>query len=85
MSLSKEELLEKIKRYYDGFSFDGKLRVYNPFSVLNFFEEQKFNNYWYISGTPSFLVGYFKQHEINDIDQFRHIKVASNFAYEQEI
>ena len=85
MSLSKEELLEKIKRYYDGFSFDGKVRVYNPFSILNFFEDQKFNNYWYISGTPSFLVDYFKQHEINDIDRLRHIKVATNFADEQEI
>ena len=96
MSLSKEELLEKIRRYYDGFSFDGIVRVYNPFSVLNFFEDQKFNNYWYISAlffppskkelnVSSFLVDYFKQHEINDIDKLRHIKVASNFADEQEI
>ena len=36
-SFTKEELLDKIKGYYDGFSFDGKMRVYNPFSVLNFF------------------------------------------------
>ena len=85
LSLTKEELLQKIKRYYDGFSFDGKTRVYNPFSILNFFREQKFNNYWYISGTPSFLVDYFKQYEINDIDKLRHIKVTSNFADEQEI
>ena len=47
MSLSREELLNKIKRYYDGFSFDGKVRVYNPFSVLNFFDEGRFRNYWY--------------------------------------
>ncbi|MBR0519578.1 AAA family ATPase, partial [bacterium] len=38
-SIDKQELLDKIKKYYDGFSFDGKTRVYNPFSVLNFFDE----------------------------------------------
>ncbi len=85
LSLTKEELLQKIKRHYDGFSFDGKTRVYNPFSILNFFNDQKFNNYWYNSGTPSFLVDYFKQHQINDIDKLRHIKVTSDFADEQEI
>ena len=36
--------LIKIKRNYDGFSFDGKTRVYNPFSILNFFSDQEFNN-----------------------------------------
>ncbi len=83
--LTKEELLEKIKRYYDGFSFDGKVRVYNPFSVLNFFEESDFRNYWYISATPSFLVTYFKNHGIMNPDKFRHIEVESEFAEEHEI
>ena len=85
LSLTKEELLAKIKRHYDGFSFDGKTRVYNPFSILNFFSDQKFNNYWYNSSTPSFLVDYFKQHQIDNIEKFRHIKVSSDFANEQEI
>ena len=85
LSLTKEELLAKIKRHYDGFSFDGKTRVYNPFSILNFFSDQEFNNYWYNSSTPSFLVDYFKQHQIDNIEKFRHIKVSSDFANEQEI
>ena len=85
LSLTKEELLQKIKRHYDGFSFDGKTRVYNPFSILNFFSDQKFNNYWYNSSTPSFLVDYFKQHQIDNIEKFRHINVSSDFANEQEI
>ena len=33
MSLNREELLEKIKKYYDGFSFDGLTRVYNPYKI----------------------------------------------------
>ena len=77
--------MQKIKRNYDGFSFDGKIRVYNPFSILNFFSDQKFNNYWYNSSTPSFLVDYFKEHQIDNIEKFRHINVSSDFANEQEI
>ncbi|MBR0518677.1 PD-(D/E)XK nuclease domain-containing protein, partial [bacterium] len=85
MSLSREELLNKIKKHYDGFSFDGKVRVYNPFSVLNFFSEGRFRNYWYISGLPSFLVKYFKKYGIASPDKFRHIEVESDFADEHEI
>ena len=85
MSLSREELLNEIKRYYDGFSFDGKVRVYNPFSVLNFFDECDFRNYWYVSGLPSFLVKYFKKHGITNPDKFRHIEVESTFVDEHEI
>ena len=77
--------LRKIKRNYDGFSFDGKTRVYNPFSILNFFREQKFNNYWYTSATPSFLADYLKTHQINNFEQFRHLEVPSDFADEHEI
>ena len=85
LSLTKEELLQKIKRNYDGFSFDGKTRVYNPFSILNFFREQEFNNYWYTSATPSFLADYLKTHQINNFEQFRHLEVTSDFADEHEI
>ena len=85
MSLSREELLNKIKKHYDGFSFDGKVRVYNPFSVLNFFSKGRFGNYWYISGLPSFLAKYFKKHGITNPDKFRHIEVESTFVDAHEI
>ena len=48
LSMNRKELLDKIKEYYDGFSFDGETRVYNPFSVLNFFKKSDFRNYWYV-------------------------------------
>ena len=85
MSLSREELLNEVKKYYDGFSFDGKVKVYNPFSVLNFFSKCDFRNYWYVSGLPSFLVKYLKKHGIKNPDKFRHIEVESTFADEHEI
>ena len=84
-SINRQQLLDKIKEHYDGFSFDGITRVYNPFSVLNFFDEGKFRNYWYDSATPSFLAKYFKKHKIENSDDYRHIAVKSDFTNASEI
>ena len=51
-----ETLLEKIKDWYNGYSWDGVTRVYNPFGLLNFFSNKYFINSWFNSGTPTFLV-----------------------------
>ena len=84
-SMSKKDLLDKIKKYYDGFSFDGITRVYNPFSVLKFFKEKYFYNYWYTSATPSFLAKYLKKHEVKKPDLYRNKEVAINFTDTREI
>ena len=54
--ISEEELLQEIRLWYNGYNFKGSEKVYNPFSVLNFFDKQEFNNYWFETGTPTFLV-----------------------------
>ncbi|GAK50030.1 hypothetical protein U14_01255 [Candidatus Moduliflexus flocculans] len=54
--LTRTALLAEIQRWYNGYSWNGEDRVYNPFSVLNFFAEQQFSNYWFASGTPTFLL-----------------------------
>jgi hypothetical protein len=41
--------------WYDGYSWDGRNFVYNPFSVLNLFDRYEFANYWFRTGTPTFL------------------------------
>ena len=55
--LSNEEAIEQMTQQYDGYHFhpyaDG---VYNPFSVLNAFYKKEFGNYWFQTGTPTFLV-----------------------------
>jgi hypothetical protein len=85
LCLSPEELLKKIQEYYDGFSFDGKVRLYNPFSILNFFSDSKFGNYWYVSGSPTFIVKYMKKNAIQDPEEYRHFKVSADFSDTQEI
>ena len=64
LKISKEELLKQIKDYYNGFSFDGIHKVYNPFSILNFFDKLEFQNYWIESGSPNFLINYAKKNKI---------------------
>ncbi len=85
LSMSREELIAKIKEYYDGFSFDGIVRVYNPFSVLNFLKQGYFDNYWYYSATPSFLTKYLKDHKIKEPKEYIQKKVTSNFTDSHEI
>ena len=85
LSMSREELLEKIKEYYDGFSFDGITKVYNPFSVLNFFGDKEFKNYWYISGSPSFLHNYLQRHHLKNPDKYEEIVMPEMFLDKHEI
>jgi Predicted AAA-ATPase/PD-(D/E)XK nuclease superfamily len=47
---------QDIKSWYNGYTWDNEVSVYNPFSLLNFFTKRKFNNYWFETGTPTFLI-----------------------------
>ncbi|MDR1080142.1 MAG: AAA family ATPase [Deltaproteobacteria bacterium] len=53
--ISKEstplDLIKLMMEWYNGYSWDGKSRVLNPWSVLSFFSEQSLGNYWYESGS----------------------------------
>ena len=55
--MSKEETLQKLKEKYDGYHFTWPSPdIYNPFSLLNALERKKIDNYWFGSGTPTYLV-----------------------------
>ncbi|MDR2754833.1 MAG: AAA family ATPase, partial [Planctomycetaceae bacterium] len=54
------ELLNEIRAWYNGYSWDGKTLVYNPFSTLLFFNNREFDNYWFRTGTPTFLIDILK-------------------------
>ena len=85
LGLSRVELLDKARAYYDGFSFDGVTRVYNPFSMLQFFQKGAFRNYWYESGSPSFIPDYLKARHEFSLEKFRHIMVSELFIGAHEI
>ena len=55
--LSGQECYERLAQMYDGYHFcENAPGMYNPFSLLNAFDSLKFNDYWFETGTPSFLV-----------------------------
>jgi hypothetical protein len=53
--------LKLLQRWYNGYNFLGKDKVYNPFDVLLFLDYGEFGNYWFESGTPSFLIKLLRQ------------------------
>ncbi|MDR1312256.1 MAG: AAA family ATPase, partial [Deltaproteobacteria bacterium] len=70
LKMSEERLLNKLKEYYDGFSFDGENEVYNPFSVLSFFKARKFGNFWMASGSNTVVRKYLLDKALT-VDQFQ--------------
>jgi hypothetical protein len=60
-SVTVEKLREQIKDYYDGYSWDGKNQVYNPFSLIKFLHGKQFEAFWFGSGTPTFLLEFIRR------------------------
>ena len=55
--LTYDETLAKLKKQYDGYRFsENSEDMYNPFSLLNTFSSVRFKDYWFETGTPTFLV-----------------------------
>jgi hypothetical protein len=54
-------LHDEILAWYDGYSWDGKTRVINPFSLLSFLTRKEFFAFWYSSGSPKFLMDLIKR------------------------
>jgi hypothetical protein len=56
-----DEMIDKLNYWYDGYSWDGKTKVYSPYSVLELFYYEEFSNYWFKTATPKFLIDVLKQ------------------------
>lgn len=60
--LSVKETYTQLAEMYDGYHFrQSSMGIYNPFSVLNTFDSGEFKEYWFETGTPSFLVKMMKE------------------------
>ena len=52
-----EQIKEKLKKQYDGYHFSEELTdIYNPFSILNVFDSNRIADYWFSTGTPTYLI-----------------------------
>ena len=73
-----EEMHAKLKRQYDGYRFsEVSPDIYNPFSLLKCFLQRKLANYWFDSGTPTFLIRQM-QHFRTDITTMDHIEASAS-------
>jgi Predicted AAA-ATPase. len=74
-SVFKEPLkladLNKIQEWYNGYNFLGE-PVYNPFDVLLYLDTGEFRNYWFETGTPSFLLKLIqdRKYYVPDLESF---------------
>ncbi|MDY3141470.1 MAG: AAA family ATPase, partial [Parabacteroides sp.] len=69
-SRTEEQIKLDLKRHYDGYHFSPEMHgVYNPFSLLNCFDTMRMEDYWFKSGTPTYLVRLLShtQEQINDM------------------
>jgi len=84
--LPHDQYLAEIKRWYDGFRFNYKAEsVYNPVSLASFFlNNAEFNNYWFSTGTPSFLMHLAKKTDF-DFENILTNPVSEDAFYAYEI
>ena len=61
--LTLEETIFRLAKKYDGYHFceDTSVGLFNPFSLLNVFQKLKFGNFWFQTGTPTYLVDLLKK------------------------
>ncbi len=67
------DIQKTVRLWYDGYSWDGRQFVYNPFSILSLCDSLRFEDYWFQTGTPTFLMKLIrnKQYTIFDLENRR--------------
>jgi hypothetical protein len=62
---SINESLDDIRTCYNGYSWDGEISLYNPYSTLKLFRQNTFSNYWFSTGTSTLLINTIKNRSLN--------------------
>ena len=70
-NVSREELLESVRLWYNGFSWDGIHKLYNPFGILNFLAQKWLLNFWFTTGMPNFLVKVMGEKLVFDVENMK--------------
>lgn len=79
--LNYEETCKELKSWYDGYHFcEDSEGIYNPFSLLNVLQKKKFGQFWFATGTPTFLVEMLKKGNYNMLDVEKAEMLESDLA-----
>jgi hypothetical protein len=82
--MTREALLSKIKYWYNGYTWDGRSFLYNPYSLLGLFGSGTFKNFWFTTGTTSWLVQKLRNTATN-IAKIEDLVVGESFFDKFEI
>lgn len=74
--MTMEEAFEDLRMNYDGYHFSTSVSpdVYNPFSLLKAFQDGRIGEYWFGTGTPSFLVQRVKSGGL-ELEEYEDVEV----------
>lgn len=73
---NRAELLDQIRTWYNGYSWDATTRLYNPFSFMSYIDSGVFRNFWFETGTPTFLINLMKKNQLFKIDDLEVNELA---------
>lgn len=78
--MTREETIAKLKENYDGYHFSpASPDVFNPYSLLNCFDDKNFGAYWFSSGTPTYLINMLRKFKVLPAKIGRSLARASAF------
>ena len=78
--ITREEAIAGLKQQYDGYHFTWPSPdIFNPFSLLNALQDHDYTNYWFSSGTPTYLVEMFRKYHVVPSDITKMEALASDF------
>ena len=71
-----DEICKKLRDYYDGYHFTyNSIGIYNPFSLFNAFAQKKYANFWFSTGTPTFLIDLLQETDF-DVRQLEGVEAT---------
>ena len=77
LELGREETIQELKDHYDGYHFTWPSPdVFNPYSLLNCFAKQEMDDYWFGSGTPTYLINMMRKYDFLPADLGETIEVG---------
>ena len=87
MGVTKDEAKAELKRRYDGYHFSFKMAdIYNPYSILRVLDERQFSDFWFSTGSPSYLVRLINKYK-DDLNEFtgKYYRASQFVDYKADI
>ncbi|PCK02993.1 MAG: AAA family ATPase [Alteromonadaceae bacterium] len=76
LDIPQEDAYKQIEQWYNGYVFSENCEgVFNPFSILSLLKKRQFQNYWFLSATPTFLIERLKAKQY-DLSQLDNLQIA---------